>query len=190
MLACSADEIFASESSIVGSIGVIAATFGFQDLIARWGIERRIYTAGESKSLLDPFRPADPVDVSRLRAVQADIHEAFKGIVRESRGARLTGDPDSLFSGAFWTGRQGQEMGLVDGLSDIRTVLRARYGKKVRFRVFEPVRRQRSIWRLGFGSAAQGVSATLDGNGAALDALAGGMMHALEERAWWSRLGL
>src|SRR6185295_15691782 len=115
-LACAADEIIVDPNSIVGSIGVISAGFGFQDLIARFGVERRLHTSGERKSMLDPFRPETPEDVERLHRLQAEIHEGFKGWVRERRAGKLKGDDAMLFSGEFWTGRRGLDLGLVDGL--------------------------------------------------------------------------
>ena len=111
-LATAGDEIFADESSIVGSIGVISAGFGFQDLLQRFGVERRVHTAGARKSMLDPFRPENAEDIARLEALQRDIHDGFKAQVRNSRGARLKGDDDTLFSGEFWTGRGALELGL------------------------------------------------------------------------------
>ncbi len=131
-LACAADEIIADESSIVGSIGVIFASFGFQDLIGRYGIERRIHVAGQKKSALDPFRPEDRDDVLRLRAAQGDVHEAFKDLVRERRAGKLNSPEDELFSGEYWTGRRALQHGLIDGLGHIRSVLRERYGERVR----------------------------------------------------------
>ena len=148
-LACAGDEIFADENSIVGSIGVIAAGFGFSDLIARHGVERRVHTAGERKGMLDPFRPEDPEEVERLRAVQRDMHESFVSHVRARRGRRLREEEDVLFSGEFWTGRKAIELGLVDGLGDLRGVLRDRFGERVRIR---PVAVRRGLRRrLGLG---------------------------------------
>ncbi len=110
-LACAADEVIADPSSIVGSIGVISAGFGFQDLIARIGVERRVHTSGENKSMLDPFRPEQPEDVERLKRLQAEIHEGFKAWVRERRGRLLKADESLLFTGEFWTARRGLEYG-------------------------------------------------------------------------------
>jgi signal peptide peptidase SppA len=174
-LALAGDEIFADENSIVGSIGVISAGFGFQDAIARLGIERRLYTAGSRKSLLDAFQPEDPEAVARLKAIQVDIHDSFKALVRARRGDRLKGDEDEIFSGEAWTGRRALELGLIDGLGDVRQVLKARWGKDVRIR---PVTIQRLPWwrRLGRAEAAASLPA---------QALA-----AIEERNLWSRFGL
>ena len=114
-LACAADEIIVDPSSIVGSIGVISAGFGFQDLIARFGVERRVHTSGERKSMLDPFRPGEAEDVERLKRLQAEIHDGFKDWVRERRAGRLKGDEATLFTGEFWTGKRGLELGLATG---------------------------------------------------------------------------
>ena len=127
-LALAADEIHAHPAGIVGSIGVIAAGFGFQDLMQRWGVERRVHTAGERKSFLDPFRPERPEDVARLDALLAELHEEFRAAVRERRGARLAAAEAELFNGDFWSGRRAAALGLVDGLGDLRSVMRARYG--------------------------------------------------------------
>ena len=182
-LACAGDEIFADESSIVGSIGVIAAGFGFVDLIARHGIERRVHTAGARKGMLDPFRPENPEEVERLRAVQRDMHETFVSHVRERRGRRLRGDDDMLFSGEFWSGRRAIELGLVDGLGELRGVLRDRFGERVRIR---PVAVRRGLRRrLGLGvfdgSPAFGVDA---------GAVGAEILAALDEWAMWKRYGL
>ncbi len=193
LIACAADEIFASESSIVGSVGVVAATFGFHELVKRLGIERRVYTAGSEKTLLDPFKPVDPADVERLSAVQGDIHDAFKAIVRERRGVRLKGPETELFSGAFWTGRQGVTLGLIDGIGDLRTEMRRRYGKNVRFRVIPPERPYGRLARLTARSdAPPGLSdlGLADLLGAAAPGAVRDIFAALEERAWWNRLGL
>lgn len=180
-LACAADEIFADESSIVGSIGVVSSGFGFQGLIERWGIERRVHTSGEHKARLDPFQPEDPEDVTKLRQLQSEIHDAFKAMVRERRGARLKAAEDVLFSGDFWTGRRALELGLVDGLGDLRSVLRERYGEKVRLRIAQAPRRwfARRPFRIADDAAG-------DWAGRA----AGALIGAAEERALWSRYGL
>jgi signal peptide peptidase SppA len=140
MIACAGDEIFADPSSLVGSIGVVSAGFGFDRLMERFGIERRLHTAGENKAMLDPFRPERPEDVERLKAIQADVHGTFKHLVETRRRARLRGEPGELFSGRVWTGREALALGLIDGLGDIRSVMRQRYGDKVRLRVVAPAR--------------------------------------------------
>jgi signal peptide peptidase SppA len=140
MIACAGDEIFADPSSLVGSIGVLSASFGFDRLMERFGIERRLHTAGEHKAMLDPFRPERPEDVERLKAIQANVHEAFKHLVETRRGARLRGEPGEVFSGAVWTGSEAFALGLIDGLGDIRGVLHERYGTKVQLRLIPPAR--------------------------------------------------
>lgn len=133
-LACAADQIWADDSSILGSIGVISAGFGFHELIDKWGIERRVHTAGASKSTLDPFRPQSPEDVARLHAILEPIHQAFKDHVTARRGTRLAADRD-LFTGEFWAGRQSVELGLADGIAHLVPKMRALYGDKTRFDV-------------------------------------------------------
>src|SRR5271165_4451128 len=135
-LALAGDEIFTEETSIIGSIGVVSAGFGFAELIRRLGVERRLHTAGERKSLLDPFLPQDPSDVARLTALQQDIHRAFKEHVRHRRAEKIDGADESLFNGEVLTGHMAVERGLVDGVGELRAVMRARYGEKVRLRAF------------------------------------------------------
>lgn len=180
-LACAGDEIFADENSIVGSIGVIAAGFGFVDLIERHGVERRVHTAGPRKGMLDPFRPEDPAEVERLLAVQRDMHESFVSHVRARRGRRLKGEDGVLFSGEFWSGRQAIALGLVDGLGDLRGVLRDRFGERVRIR---PVAVRRGLRRrlgLGGGAAPSGIDA---------GAIGAELLAALDDWAMWKRYGL
>src|SRR5215510_13752368 len=138
MIACAGDEIFCDPSSILGSIGVVGGSFGFQDLIKRIGVERRLYTAGEHKAMLDPFLPEDPDDVARLKALQREIHAIFIELVRGSRGARLNGKDDVLFTGEYWAGEKSISLGLADGVGDLRSTLRARYGDKVLTPVIAP----------------------------------------------------
>ena len=182
-LACAADEIFADESSLLGSIGVISGGFGFVDLLRRWGVERRLHTAGERKGLLDPFLRETPEDVAHLVTIQQDIHQAFMHHVRDRRGLRLKAAESEVFSGAFWTGRTALEMGLIDGLGDLRGVLRQRFGDKVRFKVMATAR---PWWRRGIASLGIGERAASDGLGLAADSV----LAAVEERLWWNRLGL
>lgn len=173
-LACAADHIFAEAASVVGSIGVVSAGFGFQDLIAKAGVERRIHTAGESKAMLDPFRPEDPKDVQRLKAIQEDVHDQFKSWVRERRGARIGDKADRLFDGSIWTGRQAMDQGLIDGVGNLHGVLREKFGEKVRLRQIKVARG----WlqkRFGLGSRAD---------------IAADIVSAIEERALWGRYGL
>ncbi|MFL5160506.1 MAG: S49 family peptidase [Microvirga sp.] len=179
MIACAADEIYADPASIVGSIGVVSASFGFHELIERIGIERRVHTAGKSKAMLDPFRPENPDDVVRLKGLQRQIHDVFVGLVRDRRGEKLNDSYDDLFSGAFWVGAEALDLGLIDGLGDIRTILRQRFGEKVRFRMIEPARPP-LLGRL-FGRRSLGQSSLID---------PGEIVGALEERAAWARLGL
>jgi signal peptide peptidase SppA len=181
-LACAADEIYADASSIVGSIGVLSAGFGFQDFIARYGIERRVHTSGRRKLILDPFEPERPEDVEKLKAIQGEIHEAFRELVRERRGDRLTAGEETLFEGEFWTGAKGKELGLVDGLGHLRPVLREAYGKKVRLRVV-PVER-------GWLRRRMGMTAPLGEGWPEAEEFALGALAAAEERALWQRFGL
>ncbi len=177
-LACAADEIYANESSILGSIGVISAGFGFPELLKRAGIERRLHTSGDKKSLLDPFGEEDPEDLARLKAIQEDIHASFKEQVRARRGKRLKGSEETLFSGEFWTGRRALELGLIDGLGELRQVLRGRYGEKLRLKRIET---PRPWWRRRFA---------MDARVPAPEDWAAGLFAAVEERALWSRFGL
>jgi signal peptide peptidase SppA len=177
MIACAADEIIVDTSSIVGSIGVVSAGFGFQSLIDRIGVERRVHTAGKSKAMLDPFRPEREEDVARLKAMQEDVHAAFIDLVK-SRRPKLADDPD-LFTGAFWSGKQAVALGLADRIGDLRSVMRERFGEGVRFR---PIAAERRGWfrrRLGIG-VGQDDAAGLLGRALAL----------VEERMMWDRFGL
>ncbi|MGB0577278.1 MAG: S49 family peptidase [Alphaproteobacteria bacterium] len=134
-LACAADEIFADANSIIGSIGVVSASFGFTEAIEKIGVERRVHTMGKRKGMLDPFLPEDPEDIARLKAIQMDIHDSFKQMVLERRGEKLTApDADELFEGDIWTGSQAQALGLIDGLGDLRPTMREVHGEKVKFR--------------------------------------------------------
>ena len=123
MIACAADEIVCDASSIVGSIGVVGGSFGFDKLIEKIGIERRLYTSGEHKAMLDPFLPEKPEDVERLKAIQREIHESFIALVKERRGDKLDSRETALFSGEYWTGQRGRELGLVDAVGDLRSDL-------------------------------------------------------------------
>ena len=175
MIACAGDEIVVNRSSVVGSIGVIYAGFGFQKLIEKIGVERRVHTAGANKSILDPFRPEQEADVERLKALQADIHDAFIKLV-QSRRAKLAEDPE-LFTGAFWSGPKAIELGLADTVGDLRSVLRKTYGDKVELRT---IAEQRGLLRRRLGMAGGlSVSAQLDG-----------IRGAVEERLLWERYGL
>jgi serine protease SohB len=178
MLACAADEIVCDPYSIVGSIGVVGGTFGFVELMHKLGIERRVYTAGERKVMLDPFQPEKPEDVARIKAIQADMHANFIALVKARRGARLAGADDTLFSGEFWTAGKAIEFGLVDRIGDLRAAMRERYGDKVRLPLIEA---ERSF----LGRRLSGAGGMLSGEGLADD-----LISAAEARALWSRYGL
>jgi signal peptide peptidase SppA len=138
MIACAGDEIFCDPSSILGSIGVVGGSFGFQELIKKIGVERRLYTAGAHKAMLDPFLPENPDDVTRLKALQREIHDIFISLVKASRGARLKGADEMLFTGEYWAGHTSVSLGLADAIGDLRSTLRARYGEKVQTPLIAP----------------------------------------------------
>ena len=138
MIACAGDEIFCDPSSILGSIGVVGGSFGMTELIKKIGVERRLYTAGSHKAMLDPFLPENPDDVARLKAIQREIHAIFIALVKQSRGARLKGADDELFTGEYWAGETSVSLGLADAIGDLRSTLRARYGEKVLTPVIAP----------------------------------------------------
>src|SRR5690606_26688813 len=147
MIALAGDEIVADPSSIVGSIGVVSAGFGFTELIRKIGVERRVHTAGKNKAVLDPFRPERKEDVERLKALQLEVHETFIAMVKERRGAKLKEDA-ALCTGLFWSGKKGLELGLVDALGDMRAFSKTRYGEKTRLkRITQP----RGLLGRGFG---------------------------------------
>jgi serine protease SohB len=177
-LALAADEIFAEDTSLLGSIGVVTASFGFEAALRKLGVERRLHTAGENKSLLDPFLAEDPKGVERLTTLQRDMHEAFKDMVRQRRGARLKAEEAALFSGEVFTGRRALEVGLIDGIGDLRSVMRERYGEAVKLRVVEPERRRFLVPRFG-------LPRRLD-----IGDLAADLLARLEERLIWARFGL
>ena len=175
-LAASADEIIVDDNSIIGSIGVISSSLGFVEAIKKIGVERRLHTAGESKSFMDPFLPEKKADVARLKEIQGDMHESFKDYVRERRADKLADDP-KLFTGAFWTGRRAVELGLADDTGEIRETLRLRYGERVRMPVFK----QRQGWlsrRFGAKSEAD------------VGIWADSLICAVEERLIWDRYRL
>ncbi len=140
-LAAAADEIIASPSSVIGSIGVISEGFGFDKLIAKIGVERRVYTAGEAKMMLDPFQPEREIEVARLKALQSDIHQQFISYVKARRGSRLNGAHEELFSGAFWTGQRALELGLVDSIGECRQTILQRFGEDTELMFIEPKRK-------------------------------------------------
>ncbi|HKK36984.1 MAG TPA: S49 family peptidase [Paracoccaceae bacterium] len=172
-LACAADEIYADRSSLVGSIGVIFAGFGLHELLERYGVERRVHTAGDRKLILDPFQPEREEDVADLRAIQSDVHEAFIAYVKGRRGDRLdkaeTQGVD-LFTGAVFTGAQAETLGLVDGLGHLAAIMKARHGEEIRFREYRA--RRGLLSRLGVSEALAGA------------------LGAVEARALWSRFGM
>ena len=185
MIACAGDEIVADPSTVVGSIGVVSGGFGFVELIKKIGVERRVHTAGQNKATLDPFRPERPEDVEHLKTLQLDVHKTFIDLVKSRRGAKLSDHPD-LFTGLFWSGTRGLDLGLVDRIGDLRTVLRSHYGEKVRLQV---IGQKRGLFGLRGGAGASqllgGVDVTDIGS-----SLASGLVDAAEQRALWARYGL
>jgi signal peptide peptidase SppA len=177
MIALAGDEIVVDESSIVGSIGVVSAGFGFPKLLERIGVERRVHTAGEKKVILDPFQPERKEDVARLESLQADVHAKFIELVKSRRGAALADDPD-LFSGAFWSGTRAVALGLADRVGELRALLQERYGKDVRIKL---IATERSMWRRRLGR--------LGGEDRALNII-DRAISMIEERILWSRFGL
>ena len=182
MIACAGDEIFCDPSSILGSIGVVGGSFGFQELIKKIGVERRIYTAGEHKAMLDPFLPEDPEDVARLKALQREIHAIFIALVKQSRGSRLKGSDDVLFSGEYWAGDTSVSLGLADAIGDLRSTLRTRYGDKVQMPVIAPPTGLLS----GLLGRKSGAGTAFADN---LSTLPDELISALETRAIWARFG-
>ncbi|TFF22062.1 S49 family peptidase [Jiella endophytica] len=183
MIACAGDEIIADPSSIVGSIGVVSGSFGFVEAIQKLGIERRVHTAGQNKATLDPFQPEKPEDVAHLKSLQLEVHDTFIDLVKARRGARLQED-DQLFSGLFWSGKRGLDLGLVDALGDIRETLRLRYGDSVKL---ELISQGRSL----FGRKPKGISAGFEPDLASVGAgFADRLVAIAEERALWGRFGL
>lgn len=180
MIACAADEIVADPTSIVGSIGVVSAGFGFPGLLEKLGIERRVHTIGEAKAMLDPFRPEDPADIDRLKRIQADVQGLFTDLVSSRRKSLPAGQ--NLFTGAVWTGRQALPLGLVDAIGDLRGTMRARFGEKVDLVVVAEAKG-------GFFSRILRRGAP-GGIGEAVAALPGETLAALEERAAFARFGL
>src|SRR6202158_274392 len=184
MIACAGDEIFCDPSSILGSIGVVGGSFGLQELIKKVGVERRLYTAGKHKAMLDPFLPEDPDDVARVKALQREIHAIFIALVKQSRSTRLKGTDDVLFTGEYWAGETSVTLGLGDAIGDLRSVLRARYGDKVLTPVIAPATGLLS-GLLGRKSAGAGKLTSLDGCAGLPDEL----ISALESRAIWAKFG-
>ncbi len=181
MIAVAGDDITVDPSSIVGSIGVVSASFGFPKLLEKIGIERRVYTAGDNKSTLDPFKPEKEGDIAHLKSLQLEIHQVFIDMVKKGRGDRLSDDPD-LFTGLFWVGQKGVDLGLVDAIGDMRSTIKQRYGKDAELKLVEA---KRSL----FGGRQPGVFTGRAAEEMAHN-LANGAIGSLEERALWSRYGL
>ncbi len=184
MIACAGDEIICDPSSILGSIGVVGGSFGFQEAIRRLGIERRLYTAGAHKAMLDPFLPENPDDVAKLKAIQREIHQIFISLVKDSRGARLKGTDDTLFTGEYWAGDTSVALGLADSIGDLRSTLRARYGEKV----LTPVIAQPT----GLLSGLLGRKSPGAGQLSAMESMArlpDELISAVETRAIWAKFG-
>ncbi|MEO4043539.1 S49 family peptidase [Hoeflea sp. CAU 1731] len=181
MIAIAGDEIYADPSSIVGSIGVVSASFGFPEMLNKIGVERRVYTAGKNKATLDPFQPENPADVEHLKSLQLEVHKVFIDMVKDRRGEKLA-DDDDLFTGLFWSGLRGKELGLVDELGDMRSVLKKKFGEKTELRLI-------SASRGLFGRRATGAS--VESWAGALGANAtDGLIGSLEEKSLWNRYGL
>ena len=184
MIAVAGDEIIADPSSVIGSIGVISAGFGFPEAIAKLGVERRVHTAGDNKSTLDPFRAEKPEDIAHLKTLLDDIHEVFTDLVRERRGDKLAADNPDIFSGRFWAGEKARDLGLIDHIGDMRSFLKARFGDKTEMMLVSQPR--------GLFGRRPGLGIALDGEIASglSHAGAGGLMQAAQERLMWNRLGL
>jgi serine protease SohB len=181
MLALAGDEIIVDPTSIVGSIGVVSGGFGFPELLKKIGVERRVYTAGSNKAILDPFQPEKEGDIEYLKSLQLEIHKVFIDMVKERRGAKLK-DDDTLFSGLFWTGTRGLELGLVDGLGDMRETVKQRYGDKTKLELVSPSRGF-------FGRRQSGIALSSMGSDIGASAVAG-LADLAEEKALWGRFGL
>jgi signal peptide peptidase SppA len=190
LLAMAGDEVFADRSSIVGSIGVISASFGFTGAMKKVGVERRVYTAGTNKSVLDPFLPEKKEDVAHLKSLQLDVHEAFKDIVRARREGKLKGDEKELFSGLFWSGDKALELGLIDGIGALHSTLRDRFGDDV---IVKDINLSGgfSLRKLLMPGGGARLQHSLDhAAGSAASAALDQAVTLAEERALWSRYGL
>jgi len=182
MIACAGDEIFCDPSSILGSIGVVGGSFGFQELIKKIGVERRLYTAGVHKATLDPFLPENPDDVARLKVLQREIHDIFIALVKGSRGARLKGADEMLFTGEYWAGETSISLGLADAIGDLRSTLRARYGEKVQTPLIAPASGMLSSL---LGRRSPGAMSAWENT----SSLPEDLISALESRAIWAKFG-
>ena len=174
LISCAGDEIYANSSSIVGSIGVISASFGFQDAIKKIGVERRVYTAGKNKSTLDPFKEEKEEDIQRLKKIQLELHSDFINLVKKSRGSKLK-DPDknNTFTGEFWSGSTSLKLGLVDGIGNAEQILREKFGENIEIKKFEKQK----------GFLAKRLSSSLDNQ-------VDNIVSVIEERALWQKFGL
>ena len=174
LIACAGDEIYANSSSIIGSIGVISASFGFQDAIKKIGIQRRVYTAGKNKSTLDPFKEEKDEDIERIKKLQLELHSDFIEVVKKSRGAKLK-DPEknNTFTGEFWSGSASVKLGLIDGIGNAEQILREKFGEDI---VIKKLEKQKSF-------IAKKLSSSIDNQ---IDNIA----SVIEERALWQKFGL
>ena len=172
LISCAGDEIYANSSSIIGSIGVISASFGFKDLIKKIGVERRVYTAGKNKSTLDPFLDEKKEDIERLKNIQLDLHKDFIEVVEKSRSSKLKKSEVELFSGEFWSGRKAKDLGLIDDIGNVNQILREKFGEDVNIKKFE----KSKSW----------LSKKLSSSNEHVDQLA----NILEEKSVWQKYGL
>ena len=170
-LACAADEIIASKASIIGSIGVVSSGFGFNKAIEKIGIDRRLYTSGDNKAILDPFLPENPDDIKRLKAIQSQLHVQFINFVKSRRGSKIKDDNKDVFTGAFWSGEKSLEIGLIDSFGEMKSVLKERFGNQVKIKEFTPKKKL-----FGFSSLLSG----------ALDIL----IQKVDEKSIFKRFGL
>ena len=187
-LAAAADEIYANAASVIGSIGVVSAGFGFDRAIEKLGVDRRVYTAGARKMILDPFKPEAEEDVARLKSLQAEIHQQFIDHIVDRRGGKLKGAHEDLFSGAFWTGATAVELGLIDGLGECRALITKRFGEDVDLLSVQPKKKLFSSLGGLSGSLAGFRSETPGGD--AVTGLVDEMVAHAVERAHLSRFGL
>lgn len=185
-IACAADEIYAAHTSMVGSIGVVSSGFGVKDLIGKVGVERRVYTAGANKARLDPFLEEKPEDVEWLHSIQKDLHYAFITWVRQRRGAKLVGTDAELFSGDVWIGRGALDVGLVDGVGVLRSVLAERYPDAE----LEVIASPKPLFARLTGSVSSPDAVVSSFAAQAVDGIATGLVAAMERRANWTRYGL
>ncbi len=183
LLALAGDEIYAEGSSIIGSIGVISAGFGFVELMRKLGIERRVYTSGDKKMTLDPFQPENPDDVARLKALQTDVHQQFIALVKKRRGEKIAAAGESLFTGEFWSGHKALELGLIDGIADLRSKMEEKFGPQVKLKLVED---KRGLFRKMplFGAHLQPPLPSTEGISLTED-----LLSALEARMLWQRFG-